>query len=157
MQFIQLSTLSALLLFFIGTAALPHYTRGDTNQPLTVRNITQFPNTTFVENLAIRSNGQALVTLLSTPEIFLVDPEKGGDPQLVHKFAGVTGLSGISEIEDDVFAVVAGNLSLATFQGTQGMYQVIILHHLLHPNMIYSIRFILGLESRHEIFRIQKR
>lgn len=123
MQFFQLPTLSALLLFFTVTAALPHNTRDDQVQPLAVRNITQFPNPTFVENIAIRSNGQALVTLLSTPELFLVDPDHG-DPQLIHQFPCATGLLGIAEIEDDVFAVVAGNVSLATFQGTQGVYSI---------------------------------
>jgi hypothetical protein len=38
------------------------------------RVIHQFPVPSWVENLAIRSNGQIVVTFSSAPEVFLVDP-----------------------------------------------------------------------------------
>lgn len=122
MQFLQLSTLWKLLPFSIIITALPHGTRDIHTQ--TVRNITQFPDGTFVENIAIRSNGQALVTLLSAPELHLVDLDHGGCPHLIHQFPEVTGVLGIAEVEDDVFAVIAGNFSLTTLQGTQGLYSM---------------------------------
>jgi hypothetical protein len=114
-----LSGLWTLLSLSIITTAMPNMARNV--QPSTVHNITQFPNRTFIENLAIRSNGQALVTLLNVPELHLIDPDHGGQSKLIHQFPDVTGVMGIAEVEDDVFAVIAGNYSLKTLQGTQGL------------------------------------
>ncbi|KAF8853184.1 hypothetical protein BDZ45DRAFT_694449 [Acephala macrosclerotiorum] len=42
----------------------------------------QFPLGTWVENLAVRSNGQLLVTLFSTPDLYIIDPFKSTPPIL---------------------------------------------------------------------------
>jgi hypothetical protein len=84
----------------------------------TLHDIWQFPLGTWVENLAVRTNGQLLVTLLSQPELYHVDPFQKTAPTLIHSFPNASGLLGIAEIEDDVFAVVAGNWSTTTLATT---------------------------------------
>ncbi|KAF7975421.1 hypothetical protein HWV62_9537 [Athelia sp. TMB] len=83
-----------------------------------------FPNGTWLENAAVRSNGQLLVTLLSSPQVYQVDPFISQQPQLVQTIPDAEGLLGIGEVEEDVFAVVAGNLSLATVVSTVGSYSI---------------------------------
>ncbi|KAF7976645.1 hypothetical protein HWV62_5967 [Athelia sp. TMB] len=83
-----------------------------------------FPNGTWLENAAVRSNGQLLVTLLSSPQVYQVDPFSSQQPQLVQTIPGVEGLLGIGEVEEDVFAVIAGNLSIATVVSTVGSYSI---------------------------------
>jgi hypothetical protein len=91
---------------------------------MTVREVWEFPNETWIENLAIRSNGQILVTLGSSPELYQVDPFSNQEPTLVYRFPGVTGVLGIAEVETDIFALIAGNYSFANFSSTSGSYSV---------------------------------
>lgn len=86
--------------------------------------IHQFPNETWIENIAVRSNGQLLVTLITTPELYQVDPFSKTTPQLIHRFPDATSVLGITEIEPDVFGVVVGNWSTETFESTNGSYSV---------------------------------
>jgi sugar lactone lactonase YvrE len=80
-----------------------------------IRQVTQFPNQTWVENIAVRSNGKLLVTLYTTPELYQIDPlGSNPTPKLVARFPDVLGLLGITEIGDDVFAVAKGNFSSVT-------------------------------------------
>jgi hypothetical protein len=66
-----------------------------------------------------------LVTVLSAPEVYQVDPFHPNTPAtLIHRISGVTGLSGIVELQRDVFYVIAGNFSIATFKTTNGSYSV---------------------------------
>lgn len=74
--------------------------------PGAMRTITQFPNGTWVENLALRSDGTILVTTFEpSAQLILIDPSKpNGAPQIVHSFDDPKGsLSGIEEIGHDVF------------------------------------------------------
>src|SRR2546429_191408 len=80
----------------------------DTGNPV-VREVWQFPNSTWIENLAVRPNGNLLVTILNTPELYQVDPLDPREPALIHKFPRALGLLGIAEVDHDVFAVIAGN------------------------------------------------
>jgi hypothetical protein len=117
-----------------------------------LRDVAQFPNTTWVENLAVRSNGNLLVTLLSAPELFQVDPAGNGQqPQLVHQFSNITSLTGIAEVEKDVFAVAGGNISLATLTSTKGSFHLGCVCSLSSP---LNLRLVLGLESRYAIRQI---
>jgi len=92
--------------------------------PLPTELIYQFPHPTWIENLAIRKNGQILVTTLTTPELFLVDPSNSAKSILVHKFPDVLGLTGIIEVKEDVFYVAGGNFNLSEFSNEQGSYTV---------------------------------
>jgi len=91
---------------------------------ITVREVWQFPNETWVENIAIRPNGQILVTIGSSPELYQLHPFGNRNPELIYQFPGATGVLGIAEIEPDIFAVIAGNFSIQTFSSTNGSYSV---------------------------------
>jgi len=81
----------------------------------TIRQLAQFPNHTWPENIAVRSNGQLLITLFSSPELYQIDPfHPCPTPQLVASFPDVLGILGITELEKDVFAITKGNFSSAT-------------------------------------------
>jgi len=41
----------------------------DTRTALAIRDIHQFPNEIWIENLAVRKDGEILVTVLSAPEV----------------------------------------------------------------------------------------
>jgi hypothetical protein len=80
-----------------------------------MRIVHRFPKPTWVENIAARSNGDLIVTLLSAPELHLISPHASPPtPSLIHTFKdtpGITSLLGITEIDQDVFAFIAGNAS----------------------------------------------
>lgn len=79
--------------------------------PLSVQAIHKFPDGSWAENLAVRGNGNLLVTLLDRPELYEVDPRDPQEARLVHRFGGYRGLFGITETRPDVFAVAAGNFT----------------------------------------------
>lgn len=88
---------------------------------LATRLVTQWPLGTWLENLAVRANGELLVTMLSAPEIWAVDPLTG-HRALVASVTGAQGTSGIAEITPDVFAFGAGNVSLGTASPVPNTY-----------------------------------
>lgn len=89
-----------------------------------VETLYQFPNNgSWVSNLALRKDGSLLLTRLDVPEVWSVDTTSG-DATLAHSFPNVTGCFGISEIDDDVFAVVTGNFSTKTYAPTPGSFSL---------------------------------
>src|SRR5437762_692546 len=92
--------------------------------PLPIRTLHQFPKPSWVENLCVRSNGQLLLTVLTSPDLYLLDPSEPSQPILIHSFEGYLGLMGISEVENDVFYIAAGNFNLSTFDPGAGSYAV---------------------------------
>lgn len=81
-----------------------------------VQRIYQFPNGTWVENIAVRYNGNLLVTLVNVPELWEIsDPSSSLEQHqqnittatLIHSFYGVEYLTGITEMEPDVFIVAS--------------------------------------------------
>lgn len=114
--------ISLLLALTPSISALPHPPAPSTGP---TRTIYQFPNETWVENIAVRSSGQLLVTLITTPDIYQVDPfSPSPSATLVHSFPDSISILGIAEIQPDVFAVVVGNWSTTTFSTTNGSYSV---------------------------------
>ena len=95
-----------------------------TSRSHTVTDIWNFSPGTWVENLAVRSNGQILVTLASAPEIYQVDPTLKQPATLVHTFPGYLACLGITELQQDVFYVVTGNFSTVTITTGPGSYSV---------------------------------
>ncbi|KAL6901481.1 hypothetical protein GGI43DRAFT_422402 [Trichoderma evansii] len=91
-----------------------------------VRTLYEFSKDSYIENLAIRSNGQILVSDLSKPQLFLFDPSATGpsEPLLVHEFDQSLGLAGIAEYQPDVFAVISGNTSFTTTVQVAGTWNV---------------------------------
>jgi hypothetical protein len=87
--------------------------------------IHQFPLPTWVENLAIRSNGQILVTLLTTPELYLLDPTTTPPTStFIHKFPSALALTGIIELGQDIFYICAGSFNVSAYKNEPGSYSV---------------------------------
>ena len=79
--------------------------------------IYQFPNNTWLENLAVRSDGSVLLTSLTAPDVYHVDPH-APDPThvLIHRFTDAWVTGGITETSPDTFYIVTGNLSYAAVE-----------------------------------------
>lgn len=78
------------------------------NPPLQV---SQFALGTWVENIAVRSNGKLLVTMTTPPELWEIDPFQSPEAnatKLIYHFDGVERATGITEVEPNVFMVAAG-------------------------------------------------
>jgi hypothetical protein len=84
--------------------------RQQTSLPTQV--IYEFQNLTWIENLAIRSNGDLLLTILSAPELYSLTPAPSSTPSLLYTFPNAVGLVGIVETYPDTFILVTGNFSV---------------------------------------------
>ncbi|KIX09258.1 uncharacterized protein Z518_00337 [Rhinocladiella mackenziei CBS 650.93] len=70
--------------------------------------VVQFSDSTFAENIGVRSNGHILVSVLSEPTLYGIDPTgPNWTAEPIHHFPNATGVAGITEIDDDVFAVAS--------------------------------------------------
>lgn len=105
--------LGFLAIFFVPAQASPITPRHKACNANT-RLIYEFPQGTWIENMAVRASGELLVTLLNIPDLYLIDPFHPNPPVLVHTFPDVLSLSGIAEVTTDVFAVSSLNYSLST-------------------------------------------
>jgi len=97
-----------------------------------IRNIFTFPKNTFIENIAVRSNSKLLITSMSVPDLFLIDPTvTTPSAPIVHTFPNCTGISGIAEITPDLFALVTGTWDLANTRAALGSLAIwtIDFHH----------------------------
>ena len=97
-----------------------------TQSPSPSRVVYQFPNITFVENIASRGNGSLLFTTLSAPVLYTIDPTASKPtPKVAFTFPNTTCTSGIKQIgNSDVFAVITGNFSVFTTSGVNGSFSV---------------------------------
>ena len=119
------STLSLLLALITSLSASPISPRQGHPGDALVRTVYQFPNETWVENLAVRANGKILVTLISAPEVWEVDPfATPTTAELVYRFPDAISLLGIAEYAPDVFAVNVGNWSDVTSTFQAGSWSV---------------------------------
>ncbi|KAI4957278.1 hypothetical protein J4E86_005752 [Alternaria arbusti] len=76
-----------------------------------VSTVYQFPNGTWAENIATMGNGSLLVTTLDTAQVLIVHPQ--GSPassSVIATFPNATGALGITEFQEDVFAVIVAKL-----------------------------------------------
>lgn len=98
---------------------LPHF-------PLPNRIVHQFPLPTWLENLAVRPNGQILVTVTTAAQVYLVDPSKPASaaPVLIHDFAPKSAVIGITEVRPDIFYVAVGKVDIFTFTNYPGTYSI---------------------------------
>ncbi|KZV93919.1 hypothetical protein EXIGLDRAFT_612301 [Exidia glandulosa HHB12029] len=87
------------------------------------RTVAQWDVGTWAENIAVRSNGHLIVTMLGVPEIWSVDPFTS-TKSLIATLTGVTGVTGIDELAHDVFAFAAGNFTIANATATPGSYSI---------------------------------
>lgn len=85
--------------------------------------------------------GQVLVTVLTSPDLYLIDPAHP-QPVLVHSFSGYQSLLGIAEIQPDNFYVIVGNYSQPTNTNTPGSWNVYHVNmHVQPPNVRLSAHF----------------
>ena len=107
----SISSLVSFLALFLNqisyTLARPLFSH---NGEFSTNQIYQFPNGSWVENIAVRQNGDLLLTRLDVPELYSLDPAHP-IPTLVHRFTNATALLGIAEVSRDRFAVLVGNYS----------------------------------------------
>ncbi|KAG9234647.1 hypothetical protein BJ875DRAFT_400677 [Amylocarpus encephaloides] len=116
-MFTALTTLLALS-HFVSPLAVPE------PSPPSAKEIFQFPNPTFVENIAVRPNGNLLLTIIANNTLFSLDPSNPSIASPVTSFPQSNSLFGIAEIEPDVFAVNVGNFSLTDFKADFGSFAV---------------------------------
>ncbi|KAH8883319.1 hypothetical protein GQ53DRAFT_882924 [Thozetella sp. PMI_491] len=84
----------------------------------------QLPLPSWIENLAVRSNGQVLATISTAPEVLLVDPTDHSKTAIVHRFSDVSGMAGIIETTPDKFYVAGGNFDLSNMANQTGSYKL---------------------------------
>jgi hypothetical protein len=89
-----------------------------------IQTIYEFPNETWVENIAVRASGELLVTTITTPTLYQVDQFVPTTANLIHTFPDAVGALGIAEIQPDVFAVITGNWSIEEFTTVNGSYSL---------------------------------
>ncbi|CZR52396.1 uncharacterized protein PAC_02273 [Phialocephala subalpina] len=119
-------SLSALVSLFslISALTLPqtHSSNHGTNLP-NLYTIYEFPNPTWVENIAVRSNGQILVDLITSPDLYIMDPRPNSSATLIHSFPSLA-VFGITETTPDNFHLIAGNFSLSPLSIGNGTFSI---------------------------------
>jgi len=92
---------------------------------LTSHVIRELPKGTWLENFVIRqSDGNALVTILSSPEVLLLSTSNDFDPIKVATFPDALGCLGIVELYHDVFYIAVGNFSVKTGNSTPDSWSI---------------------------------
>ncbi|KAJ2978962.1 hypothetical protein NQ176_g3524 [Zarea fungicola] len=85
----------------------------------------QFPNGTQLENIAVRANGNLLITRLDVPEIYEVNPlSPSVEAKLLHYFPGYLSVLGITELTSDHFAIITGNLTGTPLTGVPKSFSI---------------------------------
>ncbi|KAK4143450.1 uncharacterized protein C8A04DRAFT_28875 [Dichotomopilus funicola] len=111
-----------------------------------IRTIHTFPNNTFLENIAVRANGNLLLTSVTVPSLFTIDPTTTNPPApALHTFPNATGLTGITEITPDIFALVTGTWDLSTGRAALGsiaIWTVDFTTTLLDPTSSPKVNFV---------------
>lgn len=90
--------------------------------------IYQFSNNgSFIDNIVFRPDGTLLLTRIDVPQVWSVDPQTGAG-SLTYDFSEestkISSCFGITEIEYDVFTVVAGQFDVETFSATPGSFGI---------------------------------
>ncbi|KAJ5777957.1 hypothetical protein N7520_001203 [Penicillium odoratum] len=121
--------------FFLNTAfALPRdnilslarKSADNTGSSVEVNVLYSFGSGTWAENLAVRANGQILVSRLDTPEVLQLDLKGIKDPITVASWDSATymGCLGISETTTDLFYVVTSGFVNSDFVLTSGVNSI---------------------------------
>lgn len=94
-----------------------------TTYPLTV--IDEFPSPRTFENIATRHNGHLIVTSVTSSTLYQVSPFEEHEAVTIANIPGATGLLGIAELEQDVFYVVAANVTtVSATPGSNAIWKV---------------------------------
>ena len=93
------------------------------------RLIYQFPNDTWLENIIVRPSGSLLLTLITTPDLYLIDPlTVDPKPQLIHRFSSSLWLTGITEINPDTYYLIGANATWENLSPTPGSNRIYRVH-----------------------------
>lgn len=114
-------SMTTLSLFSLAQAVSVPQAASSSSAPLTqATTLHRFPNGTFVENFAIRSQGGILATFLSSPEVAYVDPAAPDqEARTIARFPPpATSVLGIAELEPDIFYVATSEFSFKVTQPT---------------------------------------
>ncbi|KAF4636305.1 hypothetical protein G7Y89_g1778 [Cudoniella acicularis] len=76
----------------------------------TATSLYKFSPSLRAENIAVRPNGQLLITTIDAPDLWTVDPTTKKGSKLL-TFPNTLSSAGITELTPDVYAVVTGNLT----------------------------------------------
>lgn len=117
------------LLASLVVAALPSLTLA-TNKPgfqqfeADVYTVYQFPdNGSWISNVVSRPNNDLVVTRTDVPEVWAIKVDEGTADQ-VATIPDVSSVIGLTRLDDDVYAVTAGNLDTATLTPEPGSFSV---------------------------------
>ncbi|KAH8892230.1 hypothetical protein GQ53DRAFT_746174 [Thozetella sp. PMI_491] len=97
---------------------------------LSTRQLYQFPNLTLIENLAVRPNGQLVLSTMSNGgNLYTLDPHSPQpEVQVAAVFADATGTTGIAQTAPDQFVIMGGYLNQSAFRYVDNKYNVYVLH-----------------------------
>ena len=83
------------------------------------------PNFCTLENVAVRANGDLLMTATSQPGVWYYNPRNQRKaPALLKTFPNATSTLGIVELTEDFFIVAVGNYSASDYSGIPGTFTV---------------------------------
>ena len=121
------SFLSSASIFLQAAYAAPSSPRSYLSKP--ARTVFQLQsNGSWFENLAVRSDGTLLATRIDAPELWAIQPcnstEHSGQGSRLITFPHAESTLGITEIAHDIFAVVAGNLTMPNITPTPGSFVI---------------------------------
>lgn len=91
-----------------------------TNHDSFARELYQFPNETFIENVAVLSDGRLLLNTFDDGQIYILDPSSPNpEAHVLAKIPGINQLTGIAQIKHNVIAV-SGGVAGADFSFVNG-------------------------------------
>jgi len=99
--------------------------------PANISTIYQFPNGTWLENLALTHNSSILVSLIGKPEVHIVHPSTtNATSNLVASFPNANSVLGITETACDVFTIAVGTLNPdnTPIQGSFSIWRIDLSH-----------------------------
>lgn len=137
------------LLTLVASLTVPsasnHQSRRHDTHLLPNRVITQFPPGIWIENIAVRSNGNLLLTsFLPNATLYEVSDLDCQTPTVTRLFTAdtITSFFGITETSEDVFAVAGGNFSQSAgiTKGTSCLWRADFTHgQPSYPELIASL------------------
>ncbi|KAH8898358.1 hypothetical protein GQ53DRAFT_636260 [Thozetella sp. PMI_491] len=102
------------------------------------RVVFQFPHKgSWLENIAVRSDGALLVTRVDVPEVWVIDPAAGTGEMLLTVPSPATSITGITELSPDVFALGVGQYDMAA-GAIQGSFEVWVFNLASGPDSAQS-------------------
>lgn len=105
------TTSSVLLAISVSAfaASIPHFKQLAPKFPASPRVVHEYSNPTWLENIAVRPNGDILATELSpVPNLYHIANPESPSPisTIIHTFNSTGSISGITEVKPDVFILV---------------------------------------------------